>query len=137
MIQCVVIIMIIAGAPQLATGLIREVVEGRGFALDLSIGRDPFPYPRDFQWTRNGGVLLRNASRVTWGYPSVVIHNVSRTDRGQYSLSAINYRLDNPNEEIGRETGSFQLNVLCESCTCLHSLVCYYKFPNEHNRPVT
>lgn len=107
--------MIIAGPPQLATGLIGEVVEGRGFSLDLSRGRDPFPYPRDFQWTRNDGAPLRNASRVSWGYPSVVIRNVSRTDRGQYSLSAINYRLDNPSEEIGRETGSFQLDVLCES----------------------
>lgn len=98
----------------MATGLIREVVEGRSFSLDLSVSHDPFPYPREFQWTRNDGTLLRNASGVVWGYPGVTLRNVSRTDGGLYSLSAVNYRLDNPSEEIGRASGSFQLNVLCE-----------------------
>lgn len=101
------------GAPRLEADLMREVVEGRAFSLEISSGPEPYPYPRDFQWTKDG-VPLRNSSRVTWNYPSVVFRNVSRTDSGRYALNAVNYRLDNPSEEIGRARGTFQLNVLCE-----------------------
>ena len=93
--------------------MVREVVEGTSLSLDLRTGRDPFPYPQEFQWTRNSDVLS-NSSQALWGYPGVALRDVSRTDSGLYSLSATNYRLDNPSEEIGRSTGSFQLNVLCK-----------------------
>lgn len=91
-----------------------EVVEGTPFALDLSIGSEPFPYPREFRWTRNG-VLIGNSSAAYLGYPGIVLHNVSRLDGGIYSLSAFNYRLDEPSIEIGRATGTFELDVLCKS----------------------
>lgn len=96
------------------TSLVREVVEGRRLSIDLSTGPDPFPYPRDFHWAGEDGVPLRNVSGYAWGYPGAVLRNISRTDSGLYSLTAVNYALDNPREEIGRATGSFQLVVLCE-----------------------
>ena len=105
---------LITGAPQLASNLIREAVEGSEFSLDLSTGPSPFPYPKEFQWSRNG-VPLRNSSGIMWGYPGVTLGNVSRSDAGLYSLSATNYWLDDPSREIGSAVGSFQLSVLCES----------------------
>ena len=96
-------------------------MEGRDLSVDLSAGPNPFPYPRDFHWAREDGVPLRNTSRHAWGYPGAVLHKISRTESGMYSLTAVNYDIDDPSEEIGRATGSFQLIVLCE-CS---------KFPNE------
>lgn len=88
-------------------------VERTAFSLNLSTGEEPFPYPRQFQWTKDN-VMLGNSSGVALGYPGLVLHDVSRADSGQYSLSAATFRLDNPSEELASATGSFQLNVLCK-----------------------
>ena len=101
------------------TGLTHRVVEGKqNFTINLSIGSEPFPYPRKFQWTRNG-VLIQNSSAAILGYPGITLHNVSRADGGVYSLSAFNYRLDEPSIEIGRATGTFELDVQCKPHTKL------------------
>lgn len=106
----------ITGPPRLLTGLTREAVEGTSFSITLSDVPEEFPYPTEFQWTRNS-IPITNSSSVMLGYPGAVFLKVSRRDSGLYSLSATNYHLDNPTVEIGRGIGTFQLNVLCKSYT--------------------
>lgn len=89
-------------------------VEGMSLSVDLSEGNlEAFPYPSQFQWTK-GGTASSNTSRVMYGYPSLVFDSVSRDDLGNYTLSATNSRLDNPQRIIGTGNGVFSLNVLCK-----------------------
>ena len=92
-----------------------NIIEGTLNAkVDLSESPPAFPFPRIFQWQKNGAFVDANTSMVTFGYPSVVFENVSRSDSGNYSLMATNYLLDNPDEMLGNDSGSFFLDVLCK-----------------------
>ena len=99
----------------LVTGLPSQAVEGSTLSLNLSppSGDKAFPYPTEFQWSKDG-IPISNTSVLSLGYPGVVFRNVSRADAGQYSLSATNYKLETSGEVIGEGTGTFQLEVLCE-----------------------
>ena len=90
------------------------VVEGGAVSVDLSAGQtQAFPFPREFEWKRNG-VALSNSSRTEFGYPQLNITAVTREDRGWYTLTATNSRLGDPREVVGTGNGSIQLQVYCE-----------------------
>ena len=91
------------------------IVEGMSLSVDLSEGNiEAFPYPSQFQWTKDGAATS-NTSRVMYGYPSLVFDLVCRDDLGNYTLSATNSRLGDPQRIIGTGSGEFSLNVLCKS----------------------
>ena len=72
-----------------------------------------FPYPREFQWTKDGSTVVNMTDSIVYGYPSVIFNNVSRVDAGIYSLFARNFLVDG-SDIIGSDTGNFTLDVLCE-----------------------
>lgn len=82
--------------------------------MDLSSEIEAFPYPTRFQWWKNG-VEISNTSTTALGYPRAEFETVSRDDAGLYSLTASNYNLDDPSQEIGERTGCFELVVFCKS----------------------
>lgn len=102
-----------AGAPQLAVGREIEVVEGNATVVNLQSGPEAFPFPTEYQWKRNDQVIT-NTSTLALAYPMAHFLNVSRSESGLYTLEAVNHQLQPPIQEIGRGTGSFRLNVLCE-----------------------
>lgn len=94
------------------------VVEGEAVSVDLSAGHiQAFPFPREFEWRRNG-VTLINSSRMEFGYPQLNITSVTREDSGLYTLTATNTRLSDPQEVVGTDNGSIQLQVYCEFSNC-------------------
>ena len=78
--------------------------------VNLTMGRDAFPEPT-FSWTRDGQ-LLTGLSDLT--YSSVTFDNVRRVDAGNYTVSATNFVLNSTTEQVGNDTGSFYLDVLCK-----------------------
>ena len=89
-------------------------------AVNLEEGRSAFPTPM-FEWTQNGQPAMNGSGRV-FGYPSLTISSVARTDRGMYTLSARNFELGTTNE-IGNDAGTFTLDVLCKSHSSLVYIV--------------
>ncbi len=81
--------------------------------MNLETGRSAFPLP-EVEWTKDGQSISSSSGRV-FGYPSLTISSVARSDSGVYSLSAMNFVLDEPLRQIGNDTGSFTLDVLCKS----------------------
>ena len=89
------------------------VLEGASIEINVSDSMEAFPFPREYQWTRNG-VVLHNTSAAVFGYPAISFLNVSRSDSDQYVLTATNYRLDYPAQKLGTGVGSVHVNVLCK-----------------------
>ena len=89
-------------------------IEGANFSQNLENEmEEAFPYPRSFSWEKDGNTV-ENTTRQSFGYPDLRINPVSRDDSGVYTLTATNYRLDNESVEIGSDSGSFTLDVLCK-----------------------
>ena len=81
--------------------------------VPVDLNRDPeaiaFPEPI-FNWTRNG-IPLSDPFLLT--YSQITFASVSRNNAGQYEVSAINFIL-NSTEQLGSDTGSFNLDVICK-----------------------
>ena len=58
-----------------------------------------------------------NSTDTRLGYPSIFIGSVLPSDAGLYTLTATNLQQDGVTQ-VGTDTGSFTLNVLCE-CMCM------------------
>ena len=101
------------GPPNLINNLSMIAVEGSTNTVSLHQAPDAFPFPQQFSWTVNGSPASSN-SRVTFGYPSVTFQQLERGDAGTYTLTATNYRLDNTSVLVGKNTGSFILDVQCK-----------------------
>ena len=72
------------------------------------------PFPSEFEWSASEGITVANDSRRTFGYPSLTINRVQRSDSGTYSLTATNRFLEEPMNMFGSGTGRVTLDVLCE-----------------------
>ena len=83
--------------------------------IDLQVVQEPaaFPEPSGFQWLVSGQPLIRR-NGITITYSSVTFDSVVRTDSGNYTVNATNFLLDNANEPVGNDMGSFYLDVLCK-----------------------
>ena len=79
--------------------------------VDLTEGFAAFPEP-SFSWTRNGQPFTAPGLN----YSTVVFDNVKREDAGNYNVSATNFILNSTTEQVGNDTGSFYLDVLCKLC---------------------
>ena len=87
-------------------------IEETNVEISIDTRFETFPFP-DFQWTKDG-VAVSNSSRIMFGYPSIHFEPISREDSGNYTLRATNYRIDNPNVEVGTGLGRIQLDILCK-----------------------
>ena len=101
-------------------GIVVSVAEGEmtdpdPISLQLDPEAFPIPGPGQYQWTKNGQNVTSN-DRITYNYPTVSFGNVRREDAGTYELYAANYKVlsDGTTIQIGNDTGSFTLDVLCE-----------------------
>ena len=65
-----------------------------------------------FDWTRDGRPLTTGPALT---YSSVTFSSIERTDSGTYSVLATNV-VDGV--QVGNDTGSFTLDVICESVLC-------------------
>ena len=80
--------------------------------IDLRQEPTAFPEPSDFEWLIGGQSLRQNGLTTT--YSSVTFDSVMRSDSGNYTVNATNFLLDNANEPVGNDMGSFYLDVLCK-----------------------
>lgn len=77
--------------------------------VELSQSPVAFPEPTLFNWSKNGQAF--NDPSLT--YSSVTFTPLRRSDTGNYMVSATNYILGSSTEQVGNDTGSFFLNVIC------------------------
>ena len=80
--------------------------------IDLLLAPVAFPQPSKFEWLKDGQPLRE--SGVTTTYSSVTFTSVMRTDAGNYTVNATNFLLDNSTQQVGIDTGSFYLDVVCK-----------------------
>ena len=107
------------GPPVLQDGLIFRIVENSlNIPVDLSQDPAPFPEPTSYNWIRNNVQLSRPSSMLT--YSTITFPSVSRSDAGNYVVSATNFVLDNDMVQIGSDTGSFSLDVICKIACLVH-----------------
>ena len=83
--------------------------------VPIDIVQEPaaFPEPSYFEWLIGGQPLIRRNGIITT-YSSVTFASVMRSDSGNYTVNAMNFLLDNANEPVGNDIGSFYLDVLCK-----------------------
>ena len=91
-------------------------IEENSRNVPVNIGLCPEPFPLDtlsFSWTRNGQPLS-GGSGLALTYSTVMFSTIGRSDSDVYSVSASNYIIDDPLQQIGNDTGSFILDVICK-----------------------
>ena len=79
-------------------------------SVELAEGPAAYPEPSSFSWTKDGQTF----NNPTLTYSSVTFSPLRRTDSSNYLVSATNYILGSNTEQVGDDTGSFFLNVICE-----------------------
>ena len=86
-----------SGPPNLQDNVIYRIAEN-SLNVSVDLSRDPpaFPVPRDFSWTRNGNA--RSDASLT--YSTITFPSVSRTDAGNYAVSATNFILNNNTVQV-------------------------------------
>ena len=107
--------------PVLQDGLMFRIVENSlNVPVDLSQDPAAFPEPISYNWTRNNVQLSSPPSMLT--YSTITFPSISRSDAGNYVVSATNFVLDNDTVPIGSDTGSFSLDVICKIACLLHGI---------------
>lgn len=100
-----------------------RVLEGqRNISVDLALDPPAFPVPSSFSWTKDEKNLT-TVTGPTLTYSSTTFDTIERQDSGNYAVNATNFILDNPTQQIGSDTGSFILDVICKFY--LHFIVLY------------
>ena len=105
--------------------MVRVVENSRNFPIDIS--QEPTAFPTDtvsFEWTK-GVQPLSSGPGLSLTYSTVTFSNLDRQDSGNYSIFASNVV---EGREVGNDTGSFNLNVICK-CVCVH--VCLSVYANS------
>ena len=78
--------------------------------VDLLQEPAAFPEPNFFIWYRNG-FPLTNFNQT---YSSATFDTIKRMDAGNYTIFTRNFALGGNMEQVGNDTGSFYLDVLCK-----------------------
>ena len=87
-------------------------IEERSENVPVDLRQEPaaFPEPTLFSWTKDGQPL----TGLPLTYSSVTFGTVRRTDAGKYTVSATNFVIGSSTEQVGNDTGSFCLDVICK-----------------------
>ena len=103
------------GPPILRDNFLVRIEEGDiNVPVDLSQEPVAFPEPSVFSWNVNGhGQPLTNLPQAL-SYSNVNFSTIRRGHAGNYSVFAANYLLNDPTAQVGNDTGSFYLDVLCK-----------------------
>ena len=81
--------------------------------VDLHQEPPAFPEPTmqgSFTWNKDGQPL----TGLSQTYSNVTFPTVRRTDAGNYTVSAMNFVLGSTTKQIGSDSGSFYLDVICK-----------------------
>lgn len=90
--------------------ILLKVEENNGrISVNLSESTAAFPEPT-FNWTKDGQPLTGFDLTCS----TLTFDNVKRIDSGQYTVSATNFVINSTTEQVGNDTGSFYLDVLCK-----------------------
>ena len=110
MLQSLLFVASIIGPPLLRDKYVVRIEESNENVLvDLSLDPAVFPEPSDFSWNVNSQPL----TNLPLSYSIVNFSIIRRSHAGNYSVFAVNYLLNDPSVQIGNDTGSFYLDVLC------------------------
>ena len=99
------------------------VLEENSENIPVDLRQDPpaFPEPTMFTWYRNGVVL--NGFDQT--YSNLTFGTITRENAANYTVSATNFVLNSATKQVGTDTGSFNLNVICK--LVLYNIVDLYQ----------
>ena len=104
------------GPPNLQNNLLLKVQENSEDIL-INLYQEPAAFPESsfFSWNKDGQPDLRTGLLLT--YSSVTFDTVRRVDAGNYSVTASNFILPGSpgTNQVGNDTGSFYLDVICKS----------------------
>ena len=96
-----------------------RVLEGkRNVPIDLALDPPAYPIPSSFSWMIDRESLNTSPALT---YSTATFDTIERLDSGDYAVNATNFIPDNPTQQIGSDTGSFTLDVICKFY--LHSTV--------------
>ena len=96
----------------LRDNVVLKVRENGGrIPVNISEGLAAFPEPTS-QWSKDGHLLDGSRPEVT--YSTVTFDTIRRSDAGNYTAVSTNYLLESTTEQVGNDTGSFYLDVLCK-----------------------
>ena len=100
------------GPPNLMDNFVVRVLDGRrNIPVDLALDPPAFPIPSLFSWTIHRESLNTGPALT---YSTATFDTIERRDSGDYAVNATNFILDNPTQQIGSDTGSFTLDVICK-----------------------
>ena len=105
----------IPGPPNLRDNFVVRIEEN-SINVPVDIGLDPEPFPLDtlsFSWTRDSQPLS-GGSGLVLAYSTVLFSTIRRSDSGVYSVAASNHITGDPSQQIGNDTGSFTLDIICK-----------------------
>ena len=80
--------------------------------IDLRQEPAAFPEPTSFRWYKGGQHLTETDHTLT--YSNVTFSTVRRDDAGNYTVLANNFVIGSNVKEVGNDTGSFFLDVICK-----------------------
>jgi hypothetical protein len=89
-------------------------VEETQESITVDLFQEPaaFPQPSSFEWFKDG-LPLTGFDQLTSS--NVTFDAIKRTDAGNYTVLARNFALGAGSmEQVGNDTGSFYLDVLCK-----------------------
>ena len=96
--------------------------------LTVNLLQEPAAFPDpDFTWHKDGELLT--SPTIIRSYSNLTLPTIRRENAGNYSVSATNFILGSSTEQVGYDTGSFYLDVICKSInkykSSNHSFVIY------------
>ena len=95
-------------------------IEENSEDVPIDLRQDPAAYPEpmtsdSFEWSKDGLPLTETSPRLSQlTYSRVSFDTVIREDAGNYIVSATNYVSGSTTQEIGSDTGSLRLDVICK-----------------------
>ena len=98
-----------------------------GLNVPVDLHQEPagFPEPTLFSWSKDGQSL----TGLTLTYSNVTFDTIQRADAGRYTVSATNFVIGSQIEQVGSDTGSFYLDVICKFSTYILQIIIHSNSP--------
>ena len=109
----VVLCTVYIGAPTLRDNLVVKIEENsENVPINLLQEPTAYPQPSSFMWRKDGQPV--DSSRVSLSYSNATFAKVTREDDGVYTVSVTNFVIGSSTQQVGTDTGSFRLDVICK-----------------------
>ena len=111
-------------------------IEENSLNVPIDLRQEPaaFPEPTSFRWYKDGQRLTEADRPLT--YSNVTFSTIRREDAGNYTVSATNFVIGSNVEQVGNDTGSFFLDVICKLYYCtirIRQVIILDIFVNYHS----